>query len=150
MIHFQLKCSHDHEFEAWFRSSESFAMQVKRGDVDCPVCGDVKITKALMAPNISTAEKSSQDTSGEVAEVRAREVAEQILNAASKLREAVEDNCEYVGDDFADEARAIHYGETEERGIYGETTDKEAEDLEDEGIEFSRIPNLNRRPRRND
>lgn len=145
MIHFQLKCSHDHEFEAWFRSSTSFAEQCKRGDVDCPVCGDTNITKALMAPNISTADKPT----GEQAEVRAREVAEQILNAASKLREAVEENCEYVGDDFADEARAIHYGETEERDIYGETTDKEAEDLEEEGIEFSRLPNANR-PRRND
>jgi hypothetical protein len=146
MIHFQLKCSHNHEFEAWFKSSASFAEQCKRGDVDCPICGDVNITKALMAPNISTAEKSS----GEAAEVRAREVAEQILNAASKLRETVEENCDYVGEDFADEARAIHYGETEERGIYGETSDKEAEDLEEEGIEFSRIPNVNRGPRRND
>ncbi|MBC8463771.1 MAG: DUF1178 family protein [Deltaproteobacteria bacterium] len=145
MIHFQLKCSHGHEFEAWFRSSASFADQCKRGDVDCPVCGDVRITKALMAPNISTKEKSS----GEAAELRAREVAEQILNAASKLREVVEENCEYVGDNFADEARAIHYGDAEERDIYGETTNKEAEDLDEEGIKFSRLPNLNR-PRRND
>ncbi len=145
MIHFQLKCSQNHEFEAWFKSSASFAEQCKRGDVDCPVCGDIEITKALMAPNISTGEK----TSNEAAEVRAREVAEQILNAASKLREVVEENCEYVGDDFADEARAIHYGESEERDIYGETSDKEAEELEEEGIEFSRLPKFNR-PRRND
>jgi hypothetical protein len=145
MIHFQLKCSQNHEFEAWFKSSTSFAEQCKRGDVDCPVCGDANITKALMAPNISTGEKSSIAD----AEVRAREVAEQTLNTASKMREAVEENCEYVGDDFAEEARAIHYGDTEERDIYGETTDKEAENLEEEGIEFSRLPNVNR-PRRND
>lgn len=150
MIHFQLKCSRDHEFEAWFRSSESFAMQVKRGDVDCPVCGDVKISKALMTPNISTSEKPVEKISEESSEVRAREVAEQILNAAARLREVVEENCDYVGDEFAEEARAIHYGEAEERGIYGETTDKEAEDLEDEGIEFVRLPKLNRRPRRKD
>ncbi len=146
MIHFQLKCSQNHEFEAWFRSSASFAEQCKRGDVDCPVCGDDKITKALMAPNISTVEKKS----GQAAEVRAREVAEQILNAASKLREVVEENCEYVGDDFADEARAIHYGETEERDIYGETTEKEAEALDDEGVDFTRIPKITRRPRGSD
>lgn len=146
MIHFQLKCSLNHEFEAWFRSSESFAEQCKRGDVDCPVCGDVEITKAVMAPNISTTEKPS----GEAAEKRAREVAEQILNAANRLREVVEENCEYVGDDFADEARAIHYGDAEERDIYGETTDKEAEELDEEGIEFTRLPKISRRSRRND
>ena len=145
MIHFQLRCSQNHEFEAWFRTSASFAEQCKRGDVDCPVCGDVEITKAIMAPNISTAEKQS----GEAAEVRAREVAEQILNAASRLREVVEENCEYVGDDFADEARAIHYGDAEERDIYGETTDTEAEELDEEGIEFARIPKAPR-SRRND
>ena len=146
MIHFRLKCAQGHEFEAWFRSSTSFDEQCKRGDVDCPQCGDVDISKALMAPNISSSEKSTNDK----AETRAREVAEQILHAAGKLRDVIEENSEYVGDEFADEARAIHYGEAEERNIYGKTTDKEAEDLDDEGIEFSRIPILPRRPRRND
>ena len=99
-----------------------------------------------MAPNISTGDKRSNET----VEKRAREVAEQILDAASKLREVVEENCEYVGDEFAEKARAIHYGETEERDIYGETTDQEAEDLDEEGIKFSRIPKLTRRSRNND
>ena len=144
MIHFQLKCSHNHEFKAWFRSSESFADQCKRGDVDCPVCGNVQISKALMAPSIATGDRPF----GEAAERRAQEVAEKILNAASKLREVVEENFEYVGDDFADEARAIHYGDTDERDIYGETTEKEAEELDEEGIDFARIPKLTRTPRR--
>ena len=144
MIHFQLKCSHDHEFEAWFRSSKSFADQCKRGDVDCPVCGDVQISKALMAPSIARGDRPS----GEAAEKRAQEVAEQVLNAARKLREVVEENFEYVGDDFADEARAIHYGDTNERDIYGEATEKEAEELNEEGIDFARIPKLTRSPRR--
>ncbi|MBL6941188.1 MAG: DUF1178 family protein [Rhodospirillales bacterium] len=145
MIHFQLRCSRKHEFEAWFRSSTSFDEQCKRGEVDCPVCGDIEITKALMAPNISTSEKPS----GNSAERRAREVAEQILAAAGKLREVIEENSEFVGEDFADEARAIHYGDAEERDIYGSTTDKEAEELDEEGIEFTRIPIRPRRPRRN-
>ena len=144
MIHFQLKCSHDHEFEAWFRSSKSFADQCKRGDVDCPVCGDVQISKALMAPSIARGDRPS----GEAAEKRAQEVAEQVLNAARKLREVVEENFEYVGDEFADEARAIHYGDTNERDIYGEATEKEAEELNEEGIDFARIPKLPRSPRR--
>ena len=145
MIHFQLKCSRDHEFEAWFRSSASFAEQVKRGDVDCPVCGDIKITKALMAPNIATSKKPAPDPS----ENRAREVAQQILEAAGKLRKVVEENCEYVGDNFAEEARAIHYGETEERGIFGEATDKEVEQLDEEGIQTTRLPALSPRTRKN-
>ena len=146
MIHFQLKCSRKHEFEAWFRSSASFDEQCKRGDVDCPVCGDIEITKALMAPNISTTDKPS----GNDPEKRAREVAEQILNAAGKLRDVIEEAVEFVGEEFADEARAIHYGDAEERDIYGTTTDQEAEELDEEGIEFSRLPFRPRRPRRND
>lgn len=150
MIHFQLKCSRDHEFEAWFRSSTSFDEQCKRGDVDCPVCGDTGVTKALMAPNISTSVSTSEKPSAEGAEKRAREVAEQILNAAGKLREVIEENSENVGDDFADEARAIHYGEAEERDIYGKTTDQEADELDEEGIEFTRLPIGPRRRPRND
>ncbi|MBL6930621.1 MAG: DUF1178 family protein [Rhodospirillales bacterium] len=76
-------------------------------------------------------------------------MAEQILAAAGKLREVIEENSEFVGEDFADEARAIHYGDAEERDIYGSTTDKEAEELDEEGIEFTRIPIRPRRPRRN-
>jgi hypothetical protein len=144
MIHFQLKCSQDHEFKAWFRSSESFADQCKRGDVGCPICGDVQISKALMTPSIA----KGKIASGYAAEKRAQEVAEQVLNAAKKLREVVEENFEYVGDDFADEARAIHYGDTIERDIYGEATEKEAEELDEEGIDFTRIPKLTRSTRR--
>ena len=144
MIHFQLKCSQGHEFKAWFRSRDSFADQCKRGDVDCPVCGDVQISKALMTPSIAKGKKIL----GDAAEKRAEEVAEQVLNAARKLREVVEENFEYVGDDFADEARAIHYGDTSERDIYGEATEKEVEELDEEGVDFARIPKLNRSSRR--
>ena len=144
MIHFQLKCSQGHEFKAWFRSSDSFADQCKRGDVDCPVCGDVQISKALMTLSIAKGKKIL----GDAAEKLAEEVAEQVLNAARKLREVVEENFEYVGDDFADEARAIHYGDTSERDIYGEATEKEVEELDEEGVDFARIPKLNRSSRR--
>ena len=144
MIHFQLKCAQDHEFEAWFRSSKSFADQCERGDVDCPVCGDTQVSKALMTPSIAKGSKIS----GDAAERRAQEVAEQVLKAARKLREVVEENFEYVGDDFADKARAIHYGETIERNIYGEATEKEAEELDEEGIDFTRLPKLSRSTRR--
>ncbi|MHA1598872.1 MAG: DUF1178 family protein [Alphaproteobacteria bacterium] len=147
MIHYQLRCSRDHEFEAWFRSSASFDAQCKRGDIDCPVCGDLDISKALMAPSLG---KNTRNGSATDPEQRAREVARQILDTAGKLQRVVEDNCEYVGDDFAGEARAIHDGEAEERGIYGEATEKEATELDDDGIEILRLPNFSGRPRKND
>lgn len=146
MIHYQLRCSHDHQFEAWFRSGASFDEQCKRGDIDCPVCGDQVVHKAPMAPSIgkNTSSLSQADT-----EQRAREVARQILDTAGKLHKVIEDNCEYVGDDFADEARAIHYGDAEDRGIYGEATDKEADELDEEGIKAHRITKLIKRSRDN-
>ena len=138
MILFRLTCGGGHRFEAWFRDGATYDAQSASGDVECPFCGSAQVTKAPMAPNLATAGKKT-------AEVRAREVAEQILKAVNKLHRHVEENCEYVGDEFADEARAIHYGDTEERDIYGEATDEEATDLDEEGIEFYRLP---QRPRR--
>ena len=77
-------------------------------------------------------------------EKRAREVAEQILVAVSEIRDHLEANCDDVGDNFAEEARRIHHGEAEGRGIYGRATDEEAEDLDEEGIEFYRLPSIRR------
>jgi hypothetical protein len=146
MIHYQLRCSRDHEFEAWFRSSASFDEQCKRGDIDCPVCGDPDIHKAPMAPSLG---KSTHNPSKANPEQRAREVAKQILDTAGKLQKAVEENCEYVGDDFAEEARAIHYGDAEDRSIYGEATSEEADDLDEEGIKAHRLTGLVKTPRKN-
>lgn len=133
MISFNLRCAKDHVFEAWFKDGKSYDRQAKQGRVSCPACGDNKIEKAPMAPNIaagvSRKERSSQ--AGRAAEFR------ETLN---KLRAEVEKNCDYVGPDFAEEARKIHYKESERRGIYGEATDQEAKSLEDEGVEFNRIP----------
>lgn len=142
MILFQLGCANHHQFEAWFRDSATYDKQVVEGDINCPYCGDSNISKAPMAPYLAKEMLGRED-----AESRARDVAEQIVKAVNKLRWSVEESCEYVGDDFADEARSVHYGETEERAIYGEATEEEASELEEEGIEFYRIP---AKPRRND
>ena len=148
MILFRLKCSHDHEFEAWFRSSASYEDQLSHGDIDCPVCGDQQVGKAPMAPRLSKGHISLKgDAGGKDSEARAREVARQILDAAGKIRNAVEENFEYVGEDFADEARAIHYGDSEDRGIYGEATEQEASELDDEGVAIARVPGTGRRSR---
>ena len=140
MIVYQLQCTKGHEFEAWFRDSATYEVQAKDGDVVCPFCGDTDVGKAIMAPNISTSKAGPKDAVLNSAEARAQEVAEKILEAVGEIREPVEANCDDVGENFAEEARRIHYGEAEERGIHGHATDEEAEDLDDEGIEFYRLP----------
>jgi len=132
MILFDLKCANDHVFEAWFKDSETFELQVEGAEIVCPICGDSGIEKALMAPRIG---KSDREVSTKVAEHAKRYAA-----FASELRRQVEDNCDYVGPKFSEEARKIHYGEAEARGIYGEASDDDAAALDEEGIEVQRIP----------
>jgi hypothetical protein len=135
MIVYDLKCPNEHKFEGWFRDSATYDAQRKARKVDCPVCGSTKIDKAPMAPRLG---KGVGD--GERAEKRARALARKILSDVKKLKEHVETNCDYVGDKFAEEARKIHYGEKEARGIYGEATDAETKELADEDIKFAHIP----------
>jgi hypothetical protein len=143
MILYQLKCHRGHAFEAWFLNGATYDSQQASGDVSCPHCGTTGVSKAPMAPNISRGRSgSSQDLKSEY---RAQEVAEKILEAVDGLREEIEENCDYVGDEFAEEAKRIHFGESEERGIYGEATEEEADDLDDEGVEFFRFPSTRRR-----
>ena len=147
MIVYQLRCSNGHEFEAWFRDSGTYDQQVKAGNVVCPQCGDVHVCKALMAPNISPSRKRTPAAPDESdrAERRAREVAEKILDVVGNIRSHVEKNFDNVGDEFAEEAKRIYYGEADERGIYGNATNEEAEELDEEGIEFYRLPAIDRR-----
>jgi hypothetical protein len=127
MILYELKCSAEHIFEGWFRSSEAYDEQRAAGEISCPVCGGREIDKAPMAPRLA---RQSRD------QLTPREQ----LQLLRGLRRAIESKCEDVGEHFAEEARKIHYGETEHRSIYGNTSDAEAEALADEGIEFGRIP----------
>jgi hypothetical protein len=136
MIVFDLICSKEHTFEAWFRDSKAFESQRRRKAVSCPICGDQKIDKALMAPNISTSKAKQEKEPNQPT----AETARLAMEALREVRRQVEENCDYVGPEFADEARKIHYGETEQRDIYGEATKEEADELRDEGVEFSNIP----------
>lgn len=137
MIVFDLKCRKAHVFEAWFRDSESFGAQVAAGKVQCPVCGSKKVEKALMAPNVAKGEarQTAAADAGQAAEIRQK---------LKEIRQHVEQNCDYVGAEFAEEARKIHYGEAESRGIYGETSEEEAKALEDEGVAVKKVPWLPR------
>jgi hypothetical protein len=129
MIRFSLRCASGHEFEGWFHNSEGYEAQQKAGEIACPECGDSHVEKALMAPSI-----------GRSREARPPISPVQLRAALVQLRRQVENHCDYVGPQFAEEARRIHYGESDPRGIYGEATDSESRELADEGIKFGRIP----------
>ena len=137
MIVFNLRCGHDHRFEAWFRSSEAYEGQVAAREVACPACGDTAVSKAPMAPRLATKR-------GGAAPDPAAEFAGRMRRALAELRDHVEKNADYVGERFPEEARRIHYGETEPRAIYGEASSDEATALKEEGVEVARIPWLPR------
>jgi hypothetical protein len=156
MILYRLRCSKGHEFESWFKDSKFYERQEKKSLIGCAVCGDAKVTRALMAPRLGT--KGNKKTAAMTSEAPAalpapsptpqqqqmaalaRHMPKEMRETLLKLREQVEKNCEHVGPKFAEEARKIHYGESDKRGIYGETSDEEAEALAEEGIEFGRLP----------
>lgn len=134
MIRFSLHCDKAHEFEGWFRDNADFDKQSKRGLVDCPVCGSHKVSKALMAPAVSTGRKKEKMALAASTEQK------RLMGELRQLAEKMRENADYVGDKFAEEARKIHFGETEQRGIYGEATAEEAKGLIEDGVEFLPIP----------
>ena len=135
MIRFGLICDQDHEFDGWFSNSDEFDKQKKRGLIACPVCHSLKVTKALMAPSVSTGRKKDK-----IAVTKADVMRREVLKEMKKLRDKVTENADYVGEKFPEEARKIHYGETEERGIYGEASRDEVKSLLDEGVEIAPLP----------
>ncbi|MFE0752792.1 DUF1178 family protein [Inquilinus sp. NPDC058860] len=141
MILYELRCEAGHGFEAWFRNSGTYDTQVAAGEVNCPVCGSSSVEKALMAPAIARRPpKGVQAEDGRRTHTTMAEARREL----EALRRKIEENCEYVGDRFADEARKIHYEESAHRDIYGEATESEARELEEEGIGVARIPWVSR------
>ena len=138
MIKYELRCGGDHRFEAWFQSSDAYDRQADAGEIACPLCGRTDVGKAPMAPRIGKGKAVDVAMAKQLAE------AAEAHRKLHEIRDSVERNCHYVGDRFAEEARRIHYGETEKQDIYGETSDAEAAALKDEGVEFARIPWLPR------
>ena len=131
MIVYNLRCKAGHEFEGWFKDSAAFDAQSASAKLVCPTCNSRKIEKAIMAPAVAGTKKAEPTAPEEMRKMR------QFMTG---LRKYVQDNAEYVGPRFAEEARKIHYGETEERQIYGESTVKEAVELVEEGIDVAPLP----------
>jgi hypothetical protein len=150
MIHYQLQCDQDHEFDGWFNDSAGFEKQAKRGLIECPVCGATAVRRALMTPAVSTRDAPDPKPPIPVQQVLppappkpphpGMPMPARMIAMLQRMRAEVEKNCDYVGPEFAEEARKIHRGEAEQRGIYGETTKEEAETLAEEGIEVHGIP----------
>ena len=134
MIKYQLLCDADHEFEGWFRDSADFDAQSDDGLIECPACGSDGVRKAVMSPSIARRRSSS------AREMRLAEIRRDMGKAMERARDYVEKNYDYVGKNFPDEARKIHYGEAEERGIYGEASGKEVKELVDEGVSVAPLP----------
>lgn len=164
MIVFDLKCDENHIFEAWFQNSETYENQNIENQIACPFCGSTYISKSVMAPNISPKSnqvlvvgEGSNDyiTSDHMVSASAnvpanmetsaedvKRALEHMHQTMKKFRHQVKKECEYVGTDFAEEARAIHEGTAENRGIYGEVTLEETEELLNDGIDILPVPGL--------
>ncbi|MDD9908875.1 MAG: DUF1178 family protein [Ahrensia sp.] len=135
MIRFSLVCDADHDFDGWFASSEEFEKQRKRGLIACTTCNSTKVSKSLMAPQIST---GRQKDAMAVASVDANR--RELMAKMKELRETITSQSENVGTRFPEEVRKIHYGESEQRSIYGEAKRDEVESLLDEGVAIAPLP----------
>lgn len=142
MIRYDLICDKGHEFDGWFADSAAYDKQAKRKLVTCVHCGSTKVEKQLMAPGIPA--KSNRKAEAAPPQVFSPGDAKQrkLLQLMREIRKSVEENSEYVGKRFAEEARKIHYEEAEKRGIHGEATPEDAKALIEEGIEVHPLPTL--------
>ena len=160
MIKYQLICDKSHEFEGWFGDSATFESQQESGLLTCPVCGSADVRRALMAPNLASPKtrktdlaeqqpsvqpepqpqpQAPQQASAALPPAAARKMQE-LMSEMRALQTKIREECRDVGNDFAEEARKIHYGEVEPEGIYGQATAEEREALDEEGIEIMDMP----------
>jgi hypothetical protein len=155
MIRYALNCEKGHGFESWFQNSAAYDKQVKRSLVTCPICGSAKVEKAIMAPRLGRAETPealrmappmpapATPPGPACAPVAVMSTPErELCKKLKELREHITKNADYVGPRFPEQARKIHYGETEHRSIYGEASPDEAKELHEEGIAFHPLPIL--------
>jgi hypothetical protein len=138
MIRYALACEHGHEFEGWFGASADFDDQQAKGLLECPVCATRAVTKQIMAPAVSGTKRTRAEA--------APQMQQMMMQAMGQLRQHVEDTFDDVGDAFAKEARDIHEGRSEERGIYGQASPAEVRDLVEDGVPIAPLPPKPREP----
>ena len=156
MIRYALTCDKGHHFESWFADSTAYDKQAKRSLVACPHCGSTKAEKAIMAPRLAGARKRKAPVDAAMSDVATPSAApeasapvammtpqeQELRGKLKELRDHLTKNADNVGTKFPDEARKIHYGETEHRSIYGVATADDAKELAEEGIAFHPLPIL--------
>lgn len=135
MIRYALRCEKGHEFDGWFRSSDAFASMHEAGQVSCAHCGSTDVRKALMAPAVPAEKAAAPVEAPQISQPQNPAEA-----ALDKLRRHIEANSDYVGLRFADEARAMHEGRSQERAIHGEARPDEARKLLEDGIPVAPLP----------
>ena len=135
MIQYSLKCESDHSFDSWFASADAYDKLADNGMVSCAVCGSTKVSKAIMAPRVRTTKGKEAPADPKLQTEKS--AAEQ---AIAEMRAQVEQNSEYVGTNFATEARSMHLGDAPERAIYGEAKPEEAKSLIEDGIPVAPLP----------
>ena len=135
MIQYSLKCENNHSFDSWFASADAYDKLADNGMVSCAICGSTKVSKAIMAPRVRT-------TKGKEAPVAPKLLTEKSAaeQAIAEMWAQVEQNSEYVGTNFATEARSMHLGDAPERAIYGEAKPEEAKSLIEDGIPVTPLP----------
>jgi len=134
MIQYSLKCANGHDFDSWFQSADAFDRLAQAGLVQCSVCGGDDVEKAVMTPRVNSGRETARQDGPLSAPASPAE------QAVAELRRRIEENADYVGKDFATEARAIHEGETPERSIYGEAKLDDARALAEDGIPVAPLP----------
>ncbi|MDP4032773.1 MAG: DUF1178 family protein [Pseudorhodobacter sp.] len=142
MIRYALRCTAGHDFESWFQSASAFDALAARGLVSCPVCGAAEVEKTLMSPSLRPVRKAAKAVTGAVTEGPLSGPATVMQDALATLKREIEKNSEYVGMNFAIEARRIHAGNAPERAIYGEARPDEARKLIEDGVPVSALPFL--------
>ena len=135
MIRYALTCAAGHDFEGWFGGSSDYDDQEGRGLVTCPFCDSAEVKKQIMSPAVAGTKAHKAPSTGPTPQMQAM-----MMEAMGKVRAHVEANFDYVGDTFAREARAIHEGKSEDRGIYGEASPKEVKDLVADGVPVAALP----------
>ncbi len=144
MIQYALKCADGHRFDSWFKSAEAFDKLAAAGMVQCAVCGSDQVEKAMMTPRVRPGRKAADPVPAQVPEATPERPLSQPASAAeqaiAELRRKVEESSDYVGTNFASEARAMHQGEAPERPIYGEAKPEEARALVEEGVPVTPLP----------
>ena len=135
MIKFDLVCENDHIFEVSFDDSSSYEIQKKKKLIECPFCNSLKISKSVMAPNVTNKSSSTMKTMN-----KQNKLFSNYNKQINKIKSEIEKNFKYVGKKFPEEARKIYYGETKDEPIFGEATEKESNELLDEGISLVKLP----------